>query len=561
MEKISPDILQLLEEVKKSLKPNKNDIDYNDKTQFKYAMYARKSTEGENRQKLSVQHQIDDCKKQIIKRYGINNFDEKNDIFKEDKSAKKSGERGAFNAMIKAIKKGQYNGIIAWHYDRLARNMKEAGEIIDMVDNGQIQDLLFVTSTFERSATGLMTLGVSFVLSKHYSDHLSENVLRGNNKRTEAGIVLDHRIHGYRITREGKLIEDDENWRIIKKAFRMRIDENATYTEIAEFLNNSNYQVYRRNNQGRNRHEDFTFTKQSVEVLLKTPFYAGVYSYGGIVVPSEKCCIEEFNPMLTPQEYREINPKTLLHSNIRHRAPKRTERNVSDFLRQVVKCAHCGNYMGTTVVNPNTRGSFRFRCDNKGCTMYGKGFSGAIIRDFVIDFLEKHSFANKLNYERYLEDREKDLQREVKEKEKKKANLKRKIEEDKKILNGSTKKFGAGIAPDIINEDIIRQQKDELKRDEDELKETEEDLRALKEAPMTISEFLELYENTGEILRLTNSMHLADEIIKIFFLNIEVKVSDKTLNQYKKQWSVVNYKLRPPFDELVENTECHKWSG
>lgn len=561
MEKIDPDILQLIEDVKGSLKPSRDDIDYDDKTQFKYAMYARKSTEGENRQKLSVGHQIDDCKKQIIKRYGIKNFDEDKDIFKEDKSAKKSGERDAFNAMIKAIKKGQYNGIIAWHHDRLARNMKEAGEIIDMVDNGQIQDMLFVTSTFERSATGLMTLGVSFVLSKHYSDHLSENVLRGNNKRTEAGVVLDHRIHGYRITREGKLIEDDTNWRIIQKAFRMRIDENATYTEIAEFLNNSGYQVYRRNNQGSSRYENFTFTKQSVEALLKTPFYAGAYSYGGIVVPSEKCCIEDFNPMLTPQEYRRINPKSLLHSSIRHRAPKRTERDVSNFLRQVVKCAHCRHYMGTTVVNPNSRGSFRFRCDNKECVMYGKGFAGAIIRDFVIDFLEKHSFADKSNYEQYLEDRGKDLLQKIKEKEKKKANLKRKIKEDEKIIKGSTDKFSAGIASDIINEDTVRQQKDELRQDKEELKEIEEDLRALNEAPITISEFLELYENTGEILRLTNSMHLADEIIKIFFLNIEAEVSKETLNKYKKQWSVVSYKLRPPFDKLAENTKCHKWSG
>ena len=40
----------------------------------------------------------------------------------ESKSAKKSGNRPLFLQMIKDIEKGKYDGILAWHPDRLSPN-------------------------------------------------------------------------------------------------------------------------------------------------------------------------------------------------------------------------------------------------------------------------------------------------------------------------------------------------------------------------------------------------------------------------------------------------------
>lgn len=47
--------------------------------------------------------------------------------------------------MIMGFKTGKYHGLLAWSPDRLSRNMKEAGEIIEMIDLEQIQDLCFKT--------------------------------------------------------------------------------------------------------------------------------------------------------------------------------------------------------------------------------------------------------------------------------------------------------------------------------------------------------------------------------------------------------------------------------
>ncbi len=54
--------------------------------------------------------------------------------------------------------------------------MKEAGEIIEMIDLEQIQDLHFKTYQFENNPNGKMLLGILFATSKQYSDKLSVDV-------------------------------------------------------------------------------------------------------------------------------------------------------------------------------------------------------------------------------------------------------------------------------------------------------------------------------------------------------------------------------------------------
>ena len=58
-------------------------------------------------------------------------------------SAKKSGKRPLFEQMIRDFKSGKYQGLITWSPDRLSRNMKNAGEIIEMIDDNEIQELFF----------------------------------------------------------------------------------------------------------------------------------------------------------------------------------------------------------------------------------------------------------------------------------------------------------------------------------------------------------------------------------------------------------------------------------
>jgi DNA invertase Pin-like site-specific DNA recombinase len=120
--------------------------------------------------------------------------------------------------------------------------MKEAGEIIDMLDRFVIQDLLFGTTSFEASATGKMVLGITFALSKQYSEHLSESVVRGYGRRIEEGKYLGKMVHRYRILKDGFLGPDGNNYLIIQQALRKRLQaQPEQHTDIAKWLNKQDY--------------------------------------------------------------------------------------------------------------------------------------------------------------------------------------------------------------------------------------------------------------------------------------------------------------------------------
>ncbi len=122
--------------------------------------------------------------------------------------------------MLKDIRDGKYDAILAWHPDRLSRNMKEGGEIIDMIDEGIIKDMKFCAHHFSNVPSGKMLLEMAFVLSKEYSDRLSKNVKRGIGRNLGEGKTPIPK-YGY-INEELRYKPDGDNFTLICNGWEMR---------------------------------------------------------------------------------------------------------------------------------------------------------------------------------------------------------------------------------------------------------------------------------------------------------------------------------------------------
>src|SRR5271157_6146767 len=96
---------------------------------IKYVLYARKSTESEERQVLSIDSQVKEMM-QLAEKEGL----EIAEIRRESHSAKATGQRPVFNEIVNDIHLGKFNGILTWAADRLSRNAGDLGKLVDLMD-------------------------------------------------------------------------------------------------------------------------------------------------------------------------------------------------------------------------------------------------------------------------------------------------------------------------------------------------------------------------------------------------------------------------------------------
>ena len=142
----------------------------------KYFLYARKSTDIEDKQVRSIDDQLA-VLRALAKTEELNIVEE----FIEKQSAKRPG-RPVFSEMLLRIEKGEAQGIICWKLDRLARNPIDGGQISWFLQKGTIQHIqTHDKSYFPTDNTLLMS--IEFGMANQFILDLSANTKRGLHEK------------------------------------------------------------------------------------------------------------------------------------------------------------------------------------------------------------------------------------------------------------------------------------------------------------------------------------------------------------------------------------------
>ena len=511
---------------------------------LKYVIYARKSTDDSDKQVRSLGDQMSECMDYVEKNNLL--LGRPNHI-QEAISAKVSEKRPGFRRMIEEIKKGHYDSIIAWHPDRLARNMKEAGEIIDLLDRGIIKDLRFVSFNFENTPSGKMHLGITFVLSKQYSDQLSVNVSRGIEHSIEDGEYINRPKHGYYKDIGQRLRPDGRNHDLIKTAFRMRV-EGKTFRQISQYLNSSHYERSYKGVGGTMPHRAFKWFPQGVQRTLRDPIYAGVVSYGNGNI-ADLTELYDFVPAISVEDFVLINNLKGGNKEVAKLARnyRKGDDVKADLLRGRVYCSECEEPRSSGITHKKDKSGskhyFYYRCDTPGCKLQNKSTRAKVIINFVNDFLAQKPFSSKTAYEHYAKEmRVVELER-GKERRVllnmligKEASLtKKQVRIKEFILDEKDSRFVEDFKGDMVKNET------ELKHVQADLKELRAVIDAEKSAILLMPDFLENMEKVAQIIASTKTMAELDFCIKKMFSNFFID-----------RKNVVSATLSEPFSRLVD---------
>jgi site-specific DNA recombinase len=199
---------------------------------YKYILYARKSSESEDRQMASIEDQLAEAKK-LAERHNINIVD----VVTESKSAKEPGRVG-FNSMLKRIHKGEAQGILTWKLNRLARNPIDGGQISWMLQRNIIKHI----QTFERDynpTDNVLLMQVEFGMANQYVKDLSIDVKRGMRQKAERGWYPIMRLPvgymhkpNYVLGSDNEIIPNEEQFHILKKLWDLLLTGKFSIADI-----------------------------------------------------------------------------------------------------------------------------------------------------------------------------------------------------------------------------------------------------------------------------------------------------------------------------------------
>ncbi len=287
----------------------------------KYCLYARKSSEQDERQAMSIDSQLKEMKT-LAEREGLEIIEIKQESF----SAKQSGNRPVFNELLKDLRADKFGGVLTWAPDRLSRNAGDLGSLVDLMDAGKLQQIRTFGQSFSNTPNEKFLLMILCSQAKLENDNRGVNVKRGISAKCEMGWRPCMPPLGY-FTRGATggakdVIIDAERAPFIVQMFEMSA-EGKGGRHIRQWLEDNNV----RTRGGK------VVPLSMIYRMLGSTFYYGEFEYPK---KSGKWYHGNHSPLITKELYDQVQ--------IQLKVPIKTKWGSKEFpYKQFLKCYSCGS--------------------------------------------------------------------------------------------------------------------------------------------------------------------------------------------------------------------------
>ena len=312
---------------------------------IRYFLYARKSSENEDKQVASVPSQIEELKK-LSHEMKLNIVE----IFTEEKSAKAPG-RPVFSRMIEDIHKGRAEGIICWKLDRLARNPIDGGTISWMLQQSIIRHI----QTFQRGyhpTDNVLMMNLEFGMANQFILDLSVNTKRGQRNKIQQGWLPHKPPVGYvnnlyNQPDKPPIYPDPFSFPLMKKTWAILLETRCSLEKLFDTAQEMGLKMDR----------GVKISRNNFYRLFRNPFYYGSFLWNDEVYPGKH------EPMITKADF------DLAQRIIDGRSFPRAKTHVFAFTG-LMRCGECGAFITAEEKtkhqkNGNTHHYTYYRCTRR----------------------------------------------------------------------------------------------------------------------------------------------------------------------------------------------------
>jgi DNA invertase Pin-like site-specific DNA recombinase len=287
-----------------------------------YCLYARKSSEAEERQALSIDSQIKEMET-LAQRDGLNIVE----IKRESHSSKDVGQRPVFNEMIKEIREGRFNAILTWAPDRLSRNAGDLGALVDLMDQKLLVEIKTYSQRFTNNPNEKFLLMILGSQAKLENDNKGVNVKRGLKTRCEMGLWPAPAPTGYLnskiVNEKGIVYIDPKRAPVMKKVFEKVADDGWSGRKIFYWLNEIDFRVTR----GK------PLTLSNIYMILRNHFYYGRFEYPK---GSDQWYQGRHEPLISKELFDKVQEK------LNYKIDRTGEKKEFAFTK-LVRCGYCNS--------------------------------------------------------------------------------------------------------------------------------------------------------------------------------------------------------------------------
>lgn len=281
-------------------------MNYHDNKDLTYFLYARKSSENEDRQVQSIDDQVKRLR-ELAQTMGLNI----KEVLTEARSAKTPDSRPVFADMIARLENGDAQGILCWQINRLSRNPIDSARIQWLLQRWVIKEIQTIDRIY-RPEDNALIFSVESGMANQFILDLQKNTRRGLQSKIEKGWAPVIAPLGYKNdVVEKTIIPDPDRFELIRKMWDLILTGSYNATQVRNIANNEwGFRTPKTKHKG-----GVPLSNSGVYRIFHNPFYYGMISYSGKIYQGAH------QPMITIQEFeraqeilgREMKPRKHTH--------------------------------------------------------------------------------------------------------------------------------------------------------------------------------------------------------------------------------------------------------